>query len=95
MQSKPRGLAIAAVLCAIAHGVSAVPAANNMDKPSAASVETKSVTVPATATATATLQPDSPIESAAAAARRDQDPDLNGSMKTPIPAEAPAASLAR
>lgn len=93
MQSKPRGLAIAVVLCAIAHGVSAVPAANNMDKPSAASVETKSVTVPATATAT--LQPDSPIESAAAAARRDQDPDLNGSMKTPIPAEAPAASLAR
>lgn len=91
MQSKPRGIAVAVVLCAIAHGVSAVPATNNMDTPSATSVETRSVTVPATAT----LQPDSQIESAAAAARRDQDPDLNGSMKTPIPAEAPAASLAR
>jgi len=91
MQSKPRGLAAAVVLCAIPHSVSAAPATNNMDKPSATSVETRSVTVPATAT----LQPDSQIESAAAAARRDQDPDLNGSMKARVPVEAPAASLAR
>ncbi|GKS85490.1 hypothetical protein AVMA1855_15080 [Acidovorax sp. SUPP1855] len=91
MKTKPRGLAAAVVLYAIAQGVSAAPATNSGEKPSSAAVATKPVTV----SAVGSSQTDAEIERAAVASRRDQDPDLNGSVKHPIPAQVPAASLLR
>lgn len=91
MKTKPRRLAAAVVLWAIAQGVFAAPATNSREKPSSAAVATKPVTV----FATASPRSDAEIERAAVASRRDQDPDLNGSVKHPIPAPVPAAFLMR
>ena len=91
MKIKPRGLAAAVVLCAIAQGVFAAPATTSREKPSSATVATKPVAV----STMASSQSDAEIERAAVASRRDQDPDLNGSVKHQTPASVPAASLMR
>lgn len=91
MKTKIRGLAAAVVLYAIAQGIYAAPATQSRETPSSTAVATKPVTV----STTASFQSDAEIERAAVASRRDQDPDLNGSVRHQTPASVPAASLMR
>ena len=90
MTFKTRGLAAAAVLCALVHGVIAAPVASSPRGPVPATGAAKLMTIPTTVSS----QSDAEIERAAVASRRDQDPGFNGSVKdNPTPASASAASL--
>ena len=78
MKSKPHPVAsvTAALACLVAQGVLAAPSANDGAKPLVATAAR-----PTAVPRAAPRQSEAEINLAAVAARRDQDPDLNGSAK--------------